>query len=89
MSGVIVTLNSPESLLLLLYNLGERVSTKNNRIWKRLGTCRLRFWTARTPRLSKRHVVNWARDSRFLPPSIHAKVCGSLGTGVRYQRLSL
>ena len=86
MSGVIVTLNSPESLL-LLYNLGERVSTKNNRIWKRLR--RLRFWTARTPRLSKRHVVNWARDSRFLPPSIHAKVCGSLGTGVRYQRLSL
>ena len=87
MSGVIVTLNSPESLLLLLYNLGERVSTKNNRIWKRLGTCRLRFWTARTPRLSKRHVVNWARDSRFLPPtSIHAKVCGSLR---EYQRLSL
>jgi hypothetical protein len=26
----------------------------------------LRFGTARTPRLSRRHVVNWARRSRFM-----------------------
>jgi hypothetical protein len=26
----------------------------------------LRFGTARTPRLSRRHVVNWARRSRFV-----------------------
>lgn len=87
MSGVIVTLNSPESLLLLLYNLGERVSTKNNRIWKRLGRLGKVLDSANAAFVySKRHVVNWARDSRFLPPSVHAKVCGSLR---EYQRLSL
>jgi hypothetical protein len=54
MSEVIVTLNSPESLL---YTSVQSASVSC--VCLDLEELRLRFRTARTPRLSKRHVVNW------------------------------